>query len=274
LRNFLLLIAGALLIALLSIICFYNKLDPITQNLISNTKNTLEKNGIYGLSVGIVGKDYKTKLCTKLSGEVLSEEEKAKALKLAKDVDGIFCVEDDIKVAKAKVISKKLVFEPVLEEDIQKEEPKNEVKKSVENKKDIKASTDDKNITSIDECQSSLNKLLKDSNINFESSKTKIKKESIPLLNKLSDVIKRCKDSVKTIVIEGYTDSSGDPKKNLILSEKRAEAVKDYLLKDQNISKSLLKAVGYGSKNPIADNTTKEGRAKNRRIEFKIEGDK
>ncbi len=71
------------------------------------------------------------------------------------------------------------------------------------------------------------------------------------------------------IRIEGHTDNVGSTPYNLTLSKKRAEAVKKWLV-DEGIDGSRIDTVGHGPKKPIADNDTKEGRAKNRRVEFHI----
>jgi OmpA-OmpF porin, OOP family len=71
------------------------------------------------------------------------------------------------------------------------------------------------------------------------------------------------------IEIGGYTDNVGDESLNKNLSEKRAKAVYDYFV-GQGIDESRMVYAGYGSKNPIAENTTTEGQKKNRRIEIKI----
>jgi OOP family OmpA-OmpF porin len=68
--------------------------------------------------------------------------------------------------------------------------------------------------------------------------------------------------------IEGHTDNTGTDAANQTLSERRANAVVDQLVRD-GIDASSLSAQGYGSSRPIADNATPEGRAKNRRVEFK-----
>ena len=69
--------------------------------------------------------------------------------------------------------------------------------------------------------------------------------------------------------IGGNTDNTGKPDANMKLSQKRADAVKAYLIK-KKVDESRLTAVGFGQDQPIADNATKEGRAKNRRVEFKV----
>jgi len=62
----------------------------------------------------------------------------------------------------------------------------------------------------------------------------------------------------------------GSAKENQKISEKRAESAKKYLMDKFNISGDRMIVKGYGSSKPIANNTTKEGRAKNRRVEFRI----
>jgi OmpA-OmpF porin, OOP family len=68
--------------------------------------------------------------------------------------------------------------------------------------------------------------------------------------------------------IEGHTDSTGTDAINQPLSERRAQAIRDQLVKD-GVDPSALTAKGYGSSRPLADNSTPEGRAKNRRVEFR-----
>lgn len=69
--------------------------------------------------------------------------------------------------------------------------------------------------------------------------------------------------------VEGHTDNTGDPNYNLDLSAKRAQSVVDYLIA-QGIKATRLEANGYGDRQPVATNETKEGRSQNRRIEFKL----
>ena len=69
------------------------------------------------------------------------------------------------------------------------------------------------------------------------------------------------------IQISGYTDNVGKAEANLILSEARANAVKQYLF-ENGVNKNSLIAKGYGSSNPKTSNETEEGRAQNRRVEI------
>jgi OmpA-OmpF porin, OOP family len=78
-------------------------------------------------------------------------------------------------------------------------------------------------------------------------------------------------DSARTIKITGHTDSSGKAEYNQKLSVKRAEAVRDYLI-SLGADASKMEVSGMGATKPIADNKTKEGRAKNRRVEVEVTG--
>jgi len=71
------------------------------------------------------------------------------------------------------------------------------------------------------------------------------------------------------VEIGGHTDASGDEKANQKISEKRAQSAMKYLQDKFNIPENRLTAKGYGSTKPIADNSTQDGRSKNRRVEFK-----
>lgn len=73
----------------------------------------------------------------------------------------------------------------------------------------------------------------------------------------------------KTATIAGYTDDRGDATYNLDLSQRRANAAKDYLVK-KGVAANRLKTVGYGETNFVADNASAEGRAQNRRIELEF----
>tara|TARA_R110001599_G_scaffold339010_1_gene558323 strand:- start:5008 stop:6417 length:1410 start_codon:yes stop_codon:yes gene_type:complete len=85
----------------------------------------------------------------------------------------------------------------------------------------------------------------------------------------LDQVVELMKAEDFSLELSGYTDSTGDAAKNLDLSKRRANAVKQYLM-NKGIASSRLFADGYGIVNPIADNKTAIGRASNRRVELKI----
>lgn len=104
--------------------------------------------------------------------------------------------------------------------------------------------------------------------IQFDTAKSTIKTESNAILDEAANTIKNMKAGSK-IEIQGYTDSDGDDAANLKLSQERADAVKAALAQ-RGVSADILSTKGYGEANPIGDNATAEGKAKNRRIAYDI----
>ncbi|MBK7763926.1 MAG: OmpA family protein [Bacteroidetes bacterium] len=103
--------------------------------------------------------------------------------------------------------------------------------------------------------------------INFETGSADIRKESFDDLDKIVEILKS--DMSLLVDIEGHTDNVGKSDDNLQLSQDRADACKNYLVK-KGIEESRISSVGYGDMQPAFDNTTEEGKSKNRRTEFKI----
>ena len=87
--------------------------------------------------------------------------------------------------------------------------------------------------------------------------------------NELMRVAEIIKAKNLRVEISGHTDSSGDPKKNMVLSRQRAESVRNFLIK-QGCNAALLVAKGYGATRPISDNETVEGKQMNRRVELQF----
>ncbi len=105
-------------------------------------------------------------------------------------------------------------------------------------------------------------------NIYFDFDKASFQTESYAELNKLEAMMRT--NSNMTIELAGHTDAIGTKAYNMFLSQKRAEAVKDYLTK-KGIDTRRIKAVGYGKTKPLASNDDEdEGRELNRRVEFKV----
>lgn len=106
----------------------------------------------------------------------------------------------------------------------------------------------------------------------FDSGKAEIKSEALPTVGQVGVILERYGDY--GIEIEGHTDnvplSGGKYENNDVLSSYRALAMFEYLIESTNISPSAIKHSGRGEYVPIADNSTPEGRSKNRRIEIKI----
>jgi outer membrane protein OmpA-like peptidoglycan-associated protein len=104
--------------------------------------------------------------------------------------------------------------------------------------------------------------------VNFDFDKSNIRKEDKAKLQEAVDFVKKYPGA--KVRLEGHTDSIGTEQYNQALSERRAESVKNYLVKGGAAEDSNITTIGYGETKPVADNNTKEGRAKNRRVEILI----
>ncbi|MCG6207862.1 OmpA family protein [Rhodopseudomonas sp. HC1] len=116
-------------------------------------------------------------------------------------------------------------------------------------------------------CQQLFNELLGKSTVRFESGSATIDKDSAGLLDRMIETAMRCPSA--GIEVSGHTDSDGDAGFNKTLSERRARAVVDYMVR-AGLSPERFQAFGYGSTIPAAENDTEAGKAKNRRIDFVI----
>lgn len=105
--------------------------------------------------------------------------------------------------------------------------------------------------------------------VNFELNSDRLTQGSRGVLDGIAADLK--KYPRLTIELQGHTDSSGSDRYNLELSQKRAESVRSYLI-EQGVSSSQLTAKGYGESQPVANNTTAEGRAANRRVVMSVLG--
>lgn len=101
--------------------------------------------------------------------------------------------------------------------------------------------------------------------INFETGKADIKPESQSIVDQIAEMLRQNKDL--KISVEGHTDNVGSEKSNQLLSENRAKAVMNAIVA-RGIEKTRLSYKGWGATKPIADNSSEEGKAKNRRVEI------
>lgn len=102
--------------------------------------------------------------------------------------------------------------------------------------------------------------------IAFPSGRSTVDVSSAPLMVKVRDALVMFPDA--PIVVEGHTDANGSDSQNLILSQDRADAVKQYLVNNFNVNPEKISSIGYGEARPVATNETAEGRARNRRIDL------
>jgi len=104
--------------------------------------------------------------------------------------------------------------------------------------------------------------------MSFASGSAQIQPEDFNTLTKVKRTLRVFPENAA--VIEGHTDSTGDSDFNFDLSQRRADAVRSYLLSNMSRDESAISAVGYGPSRPVADNSSEEGRAMNRRIDVVI----
>ncbi|QMU62273.1 MAG: OmpA family protein [Gammaproteobacteria bacterium] len=238
----LILFLGLLLLAILGYFCIYNNSSRIQIDIDARTRAVLTEHGLDNITVGTDGREIV------LTGLVSNEVVRRQAEEYARKVYGVRTVDNKLSVAAP---------EPVVEPD-KNPEP---VKKVIQQPK----------LEVLPEftCQQDFNALLSSNGIHFATNSADIDPSSNRLLNDLIEVANQCPEA--KIEIGGHTDSSGSNAHNLRLSQARASSVMDYLAANE-IDAIRLTAVGYGENNPIADNESDEGKAKNRRIEFNVKG--
>ncbi len=228
-----------------------------------------------------------------LSGLVLSDDEKSNILSAVKagsdtldlqltnnleiDTAALKAISDAKKLAAEKAEAEKaeaekaeaekLAAEKLATEKAKAEADKAEAEK-IEAEKVAKMTTAKANINA---CQTKLNSAMTNKTILFETNKANIKDSSFSLLKTMAAVIIECSSKLPNarILVGGHTDSKGSDTYNLKLSQRRADAVKKYLI-GIGVSASIISSKGYGESQPVSSNDTEEGRSQNRRITFSI----
>lgn len=104
-------------------------------------------------------------------------------------------------------------------------------------------------------------------NVTFATDSTNVNSSFQPVLSSVADVLKEYEKTM--IQVAGYTDSTGGQRYNMLLSQQRAQAVANALISD-GVQAVRIDTVGYGEANPIASNSTAQGRAQNRRVELTL----
>ena len=110
-------------------------------------------------------------------------------------------------------------------------------------------------------------KITFDSGILFDTNAADLRPVSMTEIQKMATTLQKYPDT--NVIIEGHTDNSGSDAINQPLSERRAQAVANYTI-SQGVDASRVTTKGYGSSDPVADNTTVEGKQANRRVEVAI----
>ena len=123
--------------------------------------------------------------------------------------------------------------------------------------------------TALETCADVLTSEAQTAKLYFGNSSSDIAPSSQAELSKIGKMVKDCGNVL--VEVAGHTDNLGNAANNKTLSQLRAKAVVDFLV-GEGVRSSSLKAVGYGQEQPIATNTTLEGRRLNRRVEFRVSG--
>lgn len=105
--------------------------------------------------------------------------------------------------------------------------------------------------------------------LQFPSNQATLGPKNQAFLNRVESALQDV--DVSRVTVEGHTDATGNPDKNAILSEKRAQSVEQYLTAKGSLKQDQVHSVGVGSDKPISDNNTARGRSENRRIDLVIE---
>ncbi|MDH3642948.1 MAG: OmpA family protein [Gammaproteobacteria bacterium] len=117
-------------------------------------------------------------------------------------------------------------------------------------------------------CQQEIDDLLKSERVAFKTGRAELDESSYPMLAMVASIARACETNLE---IAGHTDSVGHAAINQKLSQRRADAVRKYLVQS-GVNPGRLKANGYGETQPVADNGSESGRKANRRIEFRVLG--
>lgn len=264
-RKTLIILLGLLALAILGYFCIYHHRFDIQNDVYNRANEIISAQGLNDVSVDISGRDIV------LTGEVANDALRQQAEVSVRRVDGVRTVDNQL-----SIVSSEIDPEPEPDPEFEPEpgpEPGPETIPEAEPEPVIQEETITQAVpieaSPKDTCQQDFNTLLNNNQISFATNSADIDSSSHDLLANLTDVAKLCTEA--DIEISGHTDSRGSDDYNLQLSQARASSVMNYLISN-GINANRLSAVGYGETQPIADNESAEGLAKNRRIEFNVKG--
>ncbi len=260
-KKLLILLLGLFLLGALGYICIYhlNLNVKIQEDIDSRTRAALAGKELDEIIINTDGRDIV------LKGVVANETIRQQAEQVASNVYGVRIVDNQLMVETTEpVIEPEPIVEQAEAESVV--EPETETQPEPEPIEEVVQSPKIEPLPEFT-CQQDFDLLLSTGEIRFATNSADIDASSHNLLSDLIEAANKCPESY--IEIGGHTDSSGSDDYNLRLSQARAISVMSYLI-DNGIDATRLSAVGYGENNPIADNDSEEGMAKNRRIEFNV----
>lgn len=229
---------GLVALGLLCFFCVRGHVPSIQSDLIARAGGALAAVGIPWASASADGRELV------LAGTAPNEESRKQAGDIARQVWGVRTVDNRLTVAMAEPTESVTMAEPT-EPAVTTPEP-----------------------SAVAACQEQFDELLGGKRILFETDSATLKWESTLMLDALAVIAGRCPDT--HIQVAGHTDARGSDEFNLWLSQARAESVTSHLA-GKGVDSTRLSATGYGESQPIADNVSAAGLARNRRIEFKLE---
>lgn len=232
-----LVVAGLVGVGILTYLCGSHHGPHFAADLSAKSMAAFQTAGIDGVLAAGEGQ------VITLTGQVASEEIRARAEQRTRAIDGVEDVRNLLTVAPPPPPPPPTPVAPAVLTGVQRTEAVN--------------------------CQKLFNRLLGAEKIRFETGKANINKASHRLLDRLAQTAGKCEAA--QIRVEGHTDSRGKRDMNLRLSRERAEAVVRYLTA-KGVAATRLTAEGLGPDKPVGSNKTAAGRERNRRTEFKVQG--
>ena len=238
------LLAGLASLLLLTWVTVAVRHVPIEADLVQRVKQALASYAITGLTIEADGRELR------LSGEISRHIDPGHVATIARQVWGVRTVEVDALRQRSSMLD---ADDPL--------SPRFDVSRIVRLGGDLSNPMD------AGTCQRTMARLAAAASVRFEAGGASPMLESYAVLNDLASVAYQCPQAA--IVIGGHTDASGDRNANLRLSQARAEAVERFFYL-AGIPAQRMQIIAYGDSQPVAGNTTAEGRAANRRITFDV----
>lgn len=248
-RILLFMLLSFILTSILSYFCFLHKAETIKEDLLLQSYNLYSNSSLENINMKIKGEELKLTRDLLLTGQVDSQNKFNAVQQLFEKVKGLYSIDNQITIQ-----------DEILATENSSKKQKNHTPITP---------TNTQNTNNSQLCQESIKLILSKEKINFSYNSAEISVSSYPALDKIVMILNEC--STSHITIEGHTDSDGKAEYNKILSQKRADSVKNFL-ESQGVSSARLTSIGYGESKPLLPNISKENKSKNRRIELKIKG--
>ena len=263
----LLFLLGLIAFVLLAIYCVYSHKLTIQDDIQNRVSQNLAGVTSGNITASTSGRD------VTLTGHVDTQEQKKKIGYQANSVQGVRAIINNLTVTPAQV-----QLEPTLKptdfghdlgnmETLDVAPMPEKVIEPAEILESVAPEPAQEILVANDRCQKDIAEIMEGEVIRFTTGSTTIDAPSLRLIKRIAEAAENC-PSAEALVVHGHTDNVGNAKSNMDLSVKRAVAVGQQLKKagvEQRVD-----GVGHGDLNPIASNDNAQGRAQNRRIEFKV----